>query len=100
MEAMAAVNNTRRSKRVPRLEILFLSPLNFPDWLTEGSMPKNATKAFADLNRLKSPISATSVTAAMKPIPGIASKTQYACGLELGTHLLEYHLPKLRLNRF
>src|SRR5665648_1302769 len=75
MEAMATVKRILLPIRVPRLEILFRSPLNFPDCLTEGSRPKNAVRALGELKRLKSPISAISVAAVKKPTPGISSRS-------------------------
>lgn len=75
IDARATAYNARLPIRVPRLEILFWLPLNFPDSLTELSIPKKATRCLGLIKPLISPISATKVIAVNSPIPGIDFKS-------------------------
>ena len=71
IEARATAYNALRPIRVPRFEILLWSPRNLPDWLTELSIPKKATRCLGLIKPLISPISAIRVIAVKRPIPGI-----------------------------
>ena len=53
------------------MDILFWVPSNCPDCFTEGSIPKKATSLSGFEKEEKSPISARTVAAVIKPIPGM-----------------------------
>ena len=91
MQASAAEYKALRPILVPRFEILFWLPLNLPDSLTELSIPKNATRCLGFMKPLISPISAISVIAVNRPIPGIESISSIfflICSEKLGEPIL------------
>jgi len=65
MEAKATAYSALLPNLVPRLDILTLSPLNWPDSLTAGSTPKKATSFFGVINLSMPPISANIVIAVL-----------------------------------
>lgn len=70
----AAKNKALLKKGEPRFERVFSVPTNSPDWLTEGSIPANATNLEGELNLLISPISDKMIAAKVLLIPGIVDK--------------------------
>ena len=63
--------------------ILFLVPRKFPDCLTVGLIPANATSWLLVLNRLMSPTSEWILAAVVIPIPGILIKTDDSAFIRL-----------------
>ena len=67
--ARAAIKRTLLSSLEPLLDILLRVPVNSPDCITEGSMPKYAASFLGFVKVEKSPTSAIIVAAVIRPIP-------------------------------